>query len=281
MATRIVADSSCDVHRMPGIDFVSVPLIISTDEASFTDDQHLDLDHMLTYLASYKGRSFTACPSIEQWMSVYEGADTVYVVTMSSNISGTYNAAQMAAQMVISEHPEVRIHVFDTKSAGPHVRLVVDHILSLVNQSLPFDEVCRRTEDYMAHTRVFFALKSFHNFVQNGRVSKTVAAFGSALGIHIMATASREGRIEIIRKCRGDAGTHKGFLEEMRKAGYSGGACYIAHCQNPSGAQKLADELRVSYPGARVMVYETHGLCSYYAEAGGILLSCECDLVYK
>ena len=93
MKRRIIADSSCDIFEMEGIDFVSVPLTISTDERSFVDDKALDVDGMLTYLAGYEGRSYTACPNMEAWLQAYQGADEIFVVTLSSNVSGTYAAA--------------------------------------------------------------------------------------------------------------------------------------------------------------------------------------------
>lgn len=172
---RIVADSSCDISSMEGVSFASAPLTISTDERSFRDDGNLDVDEMLDHLAACEGRSYTACPNIADWLACYEGASIIYVVTLSSNISGTYNAAMAAADTYVREHPEAKIRVFDTLSAGPEVRLLVERIAQLVDEGKGFPEVCEQAEEYLGHTRVFFALESFRNFAQNGRVGKTVA----------------------------------------------------------------------------------------------------------
>ncbi len=281
MITRIIADSSVDTLSMEGQDFFSVPLTISTDERTFTDDAGLNIDEMLDYLASYRGRSFTSCPSVDSWLNCYEGADIIYVTALTSGLSGTYNAAVTAAEIYQESHPEVRIKVFDTLSAGPEVRLIADKIAEYVREGKDFPEVCRLVEEYMKHTRVFFALESFHNFAQNGRVNKLVAAAAGVLGIRIMATGSLQGTIEIVSKCRGEKGTLKSFLDCIEKAGYRGGKVYIDHCKNPAFAEKAAAEIQKQYPDAEISIYETRGLCSYYAERGGVIISCECEKRYK
>ncbi len=280
MKIRIVADSSCDMLSVPGVDFVSAPLTVATEKRAFLDDGKLNIDEMLEYFLSYRGRSFTSCPSIETWLSCYEGADVIYVVTMSSNISGTYNAAKAAAGIYTETHPEARIHLFDTLSAGPEVRLLVEKLAEYVQAGRDFEEICRLGEDYMHHSRVFFALKSFHNFAQNGRVSKAVALIAGKLGIRILATASKTGTIETVDKCRGEQGTLNGFLDCLDTCGYQGGKIRIAQCKTPEFAEKIKSAILNLFPKAEILIYETGGLCSYYAERGGILLSCECAKEY-
>lgn len=278
MVTRIIADSTVDRIVMDGYDFKSVPLTIYTDERSFTDDENLNVDEMLDYLASYKGRSYTSCPNTEEWINCYEGADVIYVVALTSGLSGTYNAAVNAANIYMEDNPEAKVHVFDTLSAGPEVRLIVDYVGELVKSGEEFESVVDKVNEYMNHTRVFFALESFHNFAENGRVNKAVAAAAGVLNIRILATATDEGQIEIAAKCRGEKGEIQKFLSVMNDAGYNGGKIYIGQCHAAELADKIAAHIKDSYPEAVIDVYETKGLCSYYAEKGGILLSCECNM---
>ena len=275
MCTKLIADSSCDIFAIDGVDFASVPLTIATDQRSFVDDKSLDVVQMLSYMAGYEGRSYTTCPNVDAWHQAYRGADEIYVVCLSSNISGTYAAAASAAELYKEEHPDAKIHIFDTLSAGPSVRLAAEKIAGYISEGKSFAEICDLGEAYLKSIHIFFCLKSFHNFAQNGRVNKTVAKLGSMLGIRIMATASDQGTITILDKCRGDKGCIKSFLEKLAQSGYAGGKVCLAHCQNPDFAQILAEEIQKNYPGATVAIYETGGLCSYYAEAGGILLGFE------
>ena len=275
MKIKIIADSSCDLFEIAGVEFTSVPLTIATEERAFVDDASLDIPQMLQYLAGYQGRSYTTCPNVDAWCRAYDNGEEIYVVTLSSNISGTYGDAASAARLFQEEHPGAKIHLFDTLSAGPEVRMLVMKLAQWVKEDLPFEEICARGEAYMQQTRIFFSLRSFHNFAQNGRVNKTVAKLGSMLGIQIMATASETGTIEIMDKCRGEKGSLKKFMENIRRVGYAGGKISLAHCENPRFAQLIADTIREEYPTADIEIYETRGLCSYYAESGGILLGLE------
>lgn len=275
MKRKLIADSSVDLFALSGMDFASVPLTIATDERSFTDDEQLDVTQMLTYLASHIGRSYTACPNVEAWLQSYQGAEEIFVVTLSSNISGTYGAAVTAAALYKEECPNAKIHVFDTLSAGPEVRMLAKKLAEDISADLSFAEICQRGEAYMKKTTIFFCLQSFHNFAQNGRVNKTVAKLGGMLGIRIMATASDQGTVEILDKCRGDKATIKKFLEKLEKSGYQGGKIALAHCENLPFAESLTQAIKEAYLAADIEIYETRGLCSFYAERGGILLGFE------
>lgn len=279
MKVKLITDSSSDLFELEGVDFTSVPLNIATDERAFVDDEKLDVPQMLEYLAHHQGRSYTACPNVDAWCRAYRGGDEIYVVTLSSNLSGSYGAAVSAAQIYQEENPNTKIHIFDSLSAGPEVRMLAKKIARLQQEGKSFEEICRLGEEYKKSTRIFFSLQSFHNFAMNGRVSKAVAAIGGMLGIRIMATGSEIGTIEIVDKCRGEKSNLKKFMENLEKAGYSGGEVSIAHCQNLAFAQLLAGEIRRAYPGASIEIYETRGLCSYYAEVGGTLLGFECRVL--
>ena len=277
MIRRVVADCSADITGIDGVDFKSVPLSISTDERSFTDDENLDLDEMLDYLAHYSGRSYTACPSIETWLDCYAGADEIFVVTISEGLSGTYNAAVTAGNIYMENNPGTKVHVFDSLSAGAEVRMLTDKIAELVQAGKSYDEIIAEGDSYNKHSRIFFALESFHNFAENGRVNKVVAAAAGLLGIRVLATGNPQGQIIIAAKCRGEAGTLKAFLKNLDEAGYDGGRIYIAQCQNESFAKRIKAAILEKYPAADILIYPTRGLCSYYAEKGGILLGCECN----
>ena len=153
---------------------------------------------MLDYLSAHKGRSYTACPSIESWLSCFEGADVIYVAVMTSALSGTLNSALSAKSIYEQQHPEVKIHIFDTLTTGPELWLFIEKLEELVASGTSYDEVIRIADEYIHTTRLFFALKSLHNLAANGRINKAVASAIGILGISILNTASEEGRIHPI-----------------------------------------------------------------------------------
>lgn len=276
MATRFICDSSCDLYDLEGIDFRNVPLTISTDEKHFTDDENLNISEMMDYLLQYKGRSYTACPSMENWLDSFEGADRIYVLTMTSTLSGTYNSAMAAVNLYQQSHPDTEIHVFDSLSAGPEIRLLLEKLMELDATGAAFETICQEADQYLSKTRLFFALKSLRNLAQNGRVSKVVASAIGMLGISIFATASPEGTIDPIGKCRGEKKVIASFLEHLETAGYHGGKVRISHMDNPDLAEKVGQAVSAKYPQADIDIYPAHGLCCYYGEKGGVLVGCEC-----
>ncbi len=268
---RFIADSSCDILDIPGADFQAVPLTISTEQHSWRDDRELDVHEMLKTLAAYRGRSFTSCPCVQAWMRAFEGADTIYVVAMTSGLSGTYNSAVTARNVYLEEHPEVKIHVFDTKSTGPALRMLIEKLIELDAAGLEFEEVCAQAEAYMRQIRLFFAFQSLHNFAQNGRVNKALAATIGLLGIRIVGTASEEGTIQPIAKCRGDKKALAVMVQNIAEAAGNGPSVIrIGHTENPKLAQQYAEQLKKKCPKAEIRVYEARGLCSYYGEAGAV-----------
>ena len=276
MKRKIVADSSCDMWELNDVNFAVAPMTISTDNKHYVDNQELDVHLMSEDLAKYKGVSHTACPSAGAWLDCYEGYDEVFVVTLTGAMSGTYNSAMTAKGIYEEENDNVKVHVFDSLSTGPEMRLLIEKLKEMIEEDLPFEEIVEKGQDYLKHTRLFFALKSLHNFAMNGRVSKAVASAIGVLNISIFATASEEGTIQQISKCRGEKKVVRSMIEHLENAGYHGGKVRISHADNLKLAHNVRDKILELYPHADIIVYPMGGLCTYYAEIGGLLVGCEC-----
>lgn len=276
MKRKIVADSSCDIWELNGVDFAVAPMTIFTDNKHYVDNQELDIRLMSEDLAKYKGVSHTACPSVGSWLDCYEGFDEIFVITLTGAMSGTYNSAMTAKGIYEEENENVKVHVFDSLSTGPEMRLLIEKLKEMIEEDLPFEEIVEKGQDYLNHTRLFFALKSLHNFAMNGRVSKAVASAIGVLNISIFATASEEGTIQQISKCRGEKKVVKSMIEHLENAGYHGGKIRISHADNLKLAHNVRDKILELYPHADIIVYPMGGLCTYYAEIGGLLVGCEC-----
>lgn len=273
--THFIADSSSDRPVIDGLPVQYVPLIVSTEEKSFTDDVSLDVSEMLDYLASHKGRSYTACPGAGTWLSAFGEADIVYAVTITSGLSGSYNAAMAARELYLQARPDAQVAVFDSLSTGPELKLILEKLKELTDQNLPFDQVVSAVREYQKKTRLFFVLQSLHNLAQNGRVSKVAATAVGVLGIRIVGTASPVGTLAQLAKCRGDRKALREMLSLIRQAGYAGGKVRITHVENAALAQSFAGLIRENWPQADIVITPNGGLCSYYAERGAILVAIE------
>ena len=250
---KLIADSSANLTMLEGVTYQSVPMTIRAGERDFVDDETLDTHELLDYLAAHNGKSGTACPSLD----------------------GTCASAMAARDVYLQSHPEVKIHIFDTLSTGPEMQLLAEKLAELHAKGLPFDVICEKAQEYLATTHLFFSLKSLHNLAQNGRVSKIAAGAIGILGIQILATASLEGTIQPVEKCRGEKKTCAAMVQKLLEADYHGGKVRIHHAENPEAAGALAASLRGHFPEADIEIRPCRGLCSYYAERGGVIVGFE------
>ena len=208
MSWIIVSDSSCELRSLenpaPDLSFATVPLKIRVGDREFVDNSALDVDAMIDAMHNYNGASTTACPSPEEWAEKFMQADNVLAITISSNLSGSYNSAMVAREMVLESHPEKRIHVLDSLSTGGEMALAIWKANDLVASGLPFDEVVREWEIWFQDRQVLFALASFDNLVKNGRLSRLAGFMAGVMNMRAVGRGSEEGKLEMLHKTRGE-----------------------------------------------------------------------------
>ncbi len=272
---RIVADSSADLLALPSIPFVSVPLKIITDKKEYVDDERLSVEGMVNDLKVYKGRSSTSCPNAEEWLTAFGDAEEIYCVTITGTLSGSYNAAVTAKEIYEERHPDHRVFVFNSLSAAAEVRMIVEKIEELLLSGMDFDGICAAVTAYKQRTGLMFMLASMRNFANNGRVSPAVAKFAGLMGIRVVGKASDQGDLEPMDKCKGQQKASTAILGHMKRLGYEGGRVMIAHCFNQEGGAALKQIIKTAFPSARISIYPCRGLCSFYAEEGGLLVGFE------
>lgn len=275
MKYKIVSDSSSDLLSLADVPFATVPLKIQTSEREFVDEAKTDVDEMLTYLAAYHGRSGSACPNTQEWLEAFEDAENVFCVTITSGLSGSYNAASIAAREYMQEKQGRRVYVLDTLSTGAESALLIQKLQEMILLDMTFDDIVAGIKQYAAHTHLLFALESLHNLANNGRVSPLTAKFAGLIGIRVVGCASEVGKLEILEKARGTEKALLVLLAQMQANGYCGGKVRIHHCQNLTAAENLAKRIYDAYPKADVSIASTRALCSFYAERGGLLIGYE------
>ena len=276
MTFKIVADSSADLHCLSDVDFESVPLKIITGEKEYVDNSDLDVVGMLTDLKKYSGKSRTSCPSSGEYLEAFGDAENIFVITISSNLSGSFNAANVAAKSYLKEHPDRNVHVIDSLSTGAESFLIIEKLRTRILEGKTFEEIKNEIIDYSVnHTRLIFALESMRNLANNGRVSHIKAAMAGLLGIRAIGRASDVGTLEMICKSRGPLNTVKDIFENMLGDGYKGGRVRIHHANNIPSAELMKKTILEKFKGALIEISMTGGLCSFYAEQGGLLVGFE------
>lgn len=272
MKYKIVADSSSDVLSLGTVPFSSAPLKIVTAEREFTDDSTLNVREMAEFLKAYNGKSSTSCPNTHDWIEAFGDAERVFCVTITSNLSGSYNSAITAKNEYEAAHPERKVCVIDSRSTGPEMRLIIEKIEQMIIDGAEFYDIESSVNEYIESTELLFVLESMKNLANNGRVSKIAAKMAGILGIRAIGKASVDGVLEMLGKCRGEKATLDYVVASMKALGYKGGKVYIHHCLNESSANKLAALILAAFENAEPEISESRGLCTFYAEVGGLLI---------
>ena len=273
---KIVSDSSGDLHSLGDFPFASAALKIIAGEREWIDNAQMDVPEMVEYLLKYNGKSGSACPSPSDWTDAFEDYENIFCITISSNLSGSYNSACIAAEDYMSQYPGRKVHVFDSLSTGPEMHLIMDKIVELCNEGKSFEEIVEIVSDYKVnHCGLLFTLESMQNLANNGRVSHIAAKAAGILNIRPLGIASEIGTLEMLEKPRGEKKAAQSAYEVMLKQGYNGGKVYIAHCMNPAIAKRVEEHILAEFPEAMTEIYTLGGLCSFYAEKGGLIVGFE------
>ncbi|MBE6932434.1 MAG: DegV family protein [Ruminococcaceae bacterium] len=275
MTTKIVADSSSDLLELSGVAFESAPLKIITSEKEYVDDASLNVLEMVTDLLNYNGRSSTSCPNANDWLCAFGDAEQVFCVTITATLSGSYNAAMQAKQIYEERYPGRRVCVLNSLSTGPEMVLMIEKIRDLILEGKEFDDICSDVTKYTKKTGLLFMLESMKNLANNGRVSPLVAKVAGILSIRVVGKASDKGDLEQLNKCRGEKKALETIVQHLKSLGLNKGKVRIAHCFNESAGKALKELIQKEFSKVQVEICKCRGLCSFYAEKGGLLVGFE------
>lgn len=273
---HIVSDTSCDLHTLEGgegvFDFATIPFTIRIGNREFVDNEDMPVDEMLTANENHAEMAQTSCPSPEEWHSRFLPEGPVLAFTISSALSGSYNSACTARQMVLEENPGKQIAVIDTKATGPEVAMLILKARELILAGTGFEETEKALNREAEKIHTIFALASYHNLIKAGRVSRLIGFIAGHLGFWGIGIGSDEGEIAIRGKARGDRSMIRFLVEEMKKIGTTCGEIRISHCRNEKCAFALKEQLEEVFRGVKVTLMETRGLDSFYAERRGLII---------
>lgn len=201
-------------------------------------------------------------------------ADDIYMVTLSSHLSGSYNSAMLAANMYMEDHPNKHIHVFDSLSASSGQTLVALKANELAGSGLSFDEVIKQTEQFIHEMGTKFVLESLETLRKNGRLSTVTATLASALNIKPVMTSNGNGEIDKVTQARGMSKAIMKMADAIKADAVDpqNHTLMIAHCNNRKRAEFVKEEILKRLSFKDVQITETGGISSLYAADGGIVV---------
>lgn len=254
----------------------SVPLTLMVGGESIIDDETFDQKDFLKKVAACLECPKSACPSPERYMKAYEcEADHIYAVTLSSELSGSYNSAVLGKCLFLEDNPGKKIHVFNSKSASGGESLIAMKIVECEEKGLSFEEVIETVDKYIEEMSTFFVLENLETLRKNGRLSRVKALVASALKIKPVMGSTPEGSICQLDQARG---MNKAIVKMVEHVGEKGINIHektvaITYCNCPERAKMLEEAIRERLNPAKIVVMDTAGVSSMYANDGGVIVA--------
>lgn len=254
----------------------SVPLTLMVGGESIIDDETFDQKDFLKKVAACPECPKSACPSPEHYMKAYEcEADHIYAVTLSSELSGSYNSAVLGKSLFLEDNPGKKIHVFNSKSASGGESLIAMKIVECEEKGLSFEEVIETVDKYIEEMSTFFVLENLETLRKNGRLSRVKALVASALKIKPVMGSTPEGSICQLDQARG---MNKAIVKMVEHVGEKGINIHektvaITYCNCPERAKMLEEAIRERLNPAKIVVMDTAGVSSMYANDGGVIVA--------
>lgn len=278
MSFHIVADSCCeltaDMKKRGNIEIA--PLTLEVGGESILDDETFDQKYFLKRVAECPECPKSACPSPDYFRkSFLNGAERCYAVTLSAQLSGSYNSAVLGANLTQEENEDLKIHVFNSRSASIGETLIVKKIVECEEAGMSFERVVETVELYISTQNTYFVLENLETLRKNGRLSKAKALVASALKIKPVMGATPEGDIVQLDQARGinkalmkmvDAVVNDAQHVETKTLA-------VSHCNCPERAEMVKEALLERLAVQDVFVLDTQGVSSMYANDGGIIIA--------
>ena len=278
MRYKIVIDSCGELLNEWKDDerFESVPLTLMVGADQIIDDETFDQLSFLKKVADYPECPKSACPSPERYMKAYDcEAEHIYAVTLSSELSGSYNSALLGKNLLLEDHPEKKIHVFNSCSASIGQTLIAAKIQECEEAGMSFEEVVSTVDRYIEGQHTFFVLENLDTLRKNGRLSKVKALVASALKIKPGMGSTDEGSICQLDQARGMNRAMIKMVEQViaKTPDSADKVLAISHCNCPARAQVLKEAFEERMKLAKIIVLDTAGVSSMYANDGGVIVA--------
>ena len=256
--------------------FESVALTLSVDGVNIIDDETFDQADFLKRVAECPECPKSACPSPERYMRAFDcEAEHVYAVTLSAELSGSYNSAVLGKNLLQEDHPDRQIHIFNSKSASVGQTLIAMKIQECEEAGLPFEQVIETVDAYIEQQHTFFVLDNLETLRKNGRLSKVKALVASALKIKPVMGSTEEGAIYQLDQARG---INKALVKMAqaiveKTADSEQKVLAISHCNCHERAILLKNALEERMPIKKIVILDTAGVSSMYANDGGVIVA--------
>lgn len=278
MSYKIVVDSCCELPEELKKDsrFEIVPLtLIVGNTYEKPDDESFDQKEFLQAVAQCPVSPRSACPSPERFMEAYRTeADHVYVVTLSSKLSGSYNSAVLGKNLYHETYGEKQIYVVDSRSASCGETQIAYKIAQWEEEGHTFEEITSGIEQFVDGMHTYFVLDNLETLRKNGRLSGVKALVASTLSIKPVMAGEQGSIVQLGQSVGIKKALAKMVDHVIRDVSDPEKKCLmITHCNNPDRANSVKEQILAKVKFKDVLIMDTAGISSMYANDGGVIVT--------
>lgn len=273
MKSNLVVDSCVDFNEdTENIERVPFRILIENEEII---DEELDINELIRKMKNTSSQIKTACAPPDDFINKLKEGTTNFVVTISSQLSGSYNSAMVAVETMKEKFPEAIVHVIDSKSAAAGETLVAVKVKQLIEENFNASEIIEQTNKYISKLRTFFILDSLDNLAKNGRITNFKAILANIMHIVPIMGEDGEGKIILKEQVRGKKRAFARLVDMLSEYNidFENTILGITHVNCLEKAEKLRDEIKEKYPFKDIKIFKSSGLSTIYADDGGIVIA--------
>ncbi|MDU7336896.1 MAG: DegV family protein [Clostridium sp.] len=277
MEYQIIVDSCVDFNEEVFGDpseMKRIPFQLLIDDEALTDEG-LDSDELIRKMKASKRKISTACPSLHDYLEAYKTCAVNYVVTISSRLSGSFQSAMAAKQMLEESGSDSKVYVIDSKTAAAGQTLVALQLKRMLEQQMESTQILLRMNQYIANLQTLFVPVSLNNLEKNGRIKGIQVIMSKVLHIIPILGANKEGTLELKDKARGEAQAMEKLMNLIRRdaVNMTETVLAITHVDARAKAEELCEKIKSLFTFKEVIIFQASGLSTVYADDGGIVLS--------
>ncbi|HHZ03018.1 MAG TPA: DegV family protein [Tissierellia bacterium] len=273
MKSNLIVDSCVDFNEETE-KFERVPFRILIDDEEIVDE-NTDITELIKKMKNSTSQIKTACAPPEDFMNKLKEHTHNFVVTISSQLSGSYNSARIAVDTFKEKFPDTFVHIFDSKTACAGETMIALKVKQLIEENFKPNEIVEHTEKYISKLRTLFILDSLDNLAKNGRISNFKAILANIMHIVPIMGEDGEGRIVLKERVRGKKRAFARLIEMIDEynVDFENTVLGITHVNCLEKAEKLRDEIKAKYPFKDIKIFKSGGLSTVYADDGGIVIA--------
>ncbi|SHH02326.1 EDD domain protein, DegV family [Tepidibacter thalassicus DSM 15285] len=274
---KLITDSSCDLPEniIKEYNISVIPLNILFEDKCYLDGVDIDKKEFYKKIKNADKLPKTSSPSPDRFLKEYNcEEENILVISLSSDLSSTYNNALIGKNMYLEEHKSKRIEVVDSRTASMGLGLLVLKVAKLIKEGKDIDYILKKIEENIKNSFTYVVLDTIENAVKSGRISSFKEKIVQILNLKVIIKVE-DGLVKVFDKARGDKKSLNKLIGFIEDAGINTSEKILAICHANAldKALKLKELINKKHKFKNIIISEIGAAIGTYSSTGAVLIS--------